>query len=148
VQRNEHILTKFVQNKIFLQKCGIIIDTGNCVPGKRENNDGSHTRGRNFRIYSCLFLYYVVKELYAKFVRTNVILGNSPYRTEQFALQRNEHILTKIVQNKLFLQKCGIDTVIMTNSCYFFRKIRLTPEIVYQASGRTMTDRTHEVGIS
>jgi hypothetical protein len=24
----------------------------------------------------------------------------------------------------------------------------LTPEIVYQASGRTMTDRTHEVGIS
>lgn len=42
-----------------------IIDTGNCVPGKRENNDGSHTRGRNFIIYSCLYLYYVVKELYA-----------------------------------------------------------------------------------
>ena len=34
-------------------------------PGKRENNDGSHTRGRNFIIYSCLDLYYVVKELYA-----------------------------------------------------------------------------------
>jgi hypothetical protein len=31
---------------------------------KRENNDGSHTRGRNFIIYSCLCLYYVVKELY------------------------------------------------------------------------------------
>jgi hypothetical protein len=42
-----------------------IIDTGNCVPGKRENNDGSHTRGGNFIIYSCLYLYYVVKELYA-----------------------------------------------------------------------------------
>jgi hypothetical protein len=42
-----------------------IIDTGNCVPGKRENNDWSHTRGRNFIIYSCLYLYYVVKELYA-----------------------------------------------------------------------------------
>ena len=41
---------------------------------------------------------------------TNVILGNSPYSTEQFAVQRNEHILTKIVQNKLFQQKCGIDT--------------------------------------
>ena len=40
------------------------IDTGNCVPGKRENNDGSHTRGRHFIIYSCLYLYYVVKELY------------------------------------------------------------------------------------
>jgi hypothetical protein len=26
--------------------------------------------------------------------------------------------------------------------------VPLTPEIVYQASGRTMTDRTHEVGIS
>jgi hypothetical protein len=24
--------------------------------------------------------------------------------------QRNEHILTKIAQNKLFLQKCGIET--------------------------------------
>ena len=32
--------------------------------------------------------------------------GNSPYSTEQFAVQRNENILTKIVQNKLFLQKC------------------------------------------
>jgi hypothetical protein len=42
-----------------------IIDTGNCVPGKRENNDESHTRGGNFIIYSCLYLYYVVKELYA-----------------------------------------------------------------------------------
>jgi hypothetical protein len=31
-----------------------IIDTGNCVPGKRENNDGSHKRCRNFRIYTCL----------------------------------------------------------------------------------------------
>jgi hypothetical protein len=41
---------------------------------------------------------------------TNVILGNSPYSTEQFAVQRNEHILTRIVQNKLFLQTCGIDT--------------------------------------
>ena len=30
--------------------------------------------------------------------------------SSQFAVQRNEHILTKIVQNKLFLQKCGIDT--------------------------------------
>jgi hypothetical protein len=27
-------------------------------------------------------------------------------RTEQFAVQRNANILTKIVQNKLFLQKC------------------------------------------
>jgi hypothetical protein len=26
--------------------------------------------------------------------------------------------------------------------------VSLTLEIVYQASGRTMTDRTHEVGIS
>jgi hypothetical protein len=26
--------------------------------------------------------------------------------------------------------------------------VSLTPEIVYQASGRTMTDRTHQVGIS
>jgi len=26
--------------------------------------------------------------------------------------------------------------------------VSLTPEIVYQASGRTVTDRTHEVGIS
>ena len=42
-----------------------IIDTGNCVPGKRENKDGSHTRGRNLIIYSCLYLYYVVKKLYA-----------------------------------------------------------------------------------
>jgi hypothetical protein len=25
--------------------------------------------------------------------------------------------------------------------------VPLTPEIVYQASGRTMTDRTHEVGM-
>jgi hypothetical protein len=36
-----------------------IIDTGNCVPGKRENNDGSHTRGRNFIIipvYTCIML--------------------------------------------------------------------------------------------
>jgi hypothetical protein len=35
----------------------------------------------------------------------HVILGNSPCSTEQFAVQRNEHILTKIVQNKLFLRK-------------------------------------------
>jgi hypothetical protein len=35
-----------------------------------------------------------------------LFLGNSPYSTEQFAVQRNENILTKIVQNKLFLQKC------------------------------------------
>ena len=35
-----------------------------------------------------------------------LFLGNSSYSTEQFAVQRNEHILTKIVQNKLFLQKC------------------------------------------
>jgi hypothetical protein len=30
--------------------------------------------------------------------------------SSQFAVQRNENILTKIVQNKLFLQKCWIDT--------------------------------------
>jgi hypothetical protein len=35
-----------------------------------------------------------------------LFLGNSSYSTEQFAVQRNENILTKIVQNKLFLQKC------------------------------------------
>ena len=39
-----------------------------------------------------------------------LFLGNSPYRTEQFAVQPNENILTKIVQNKLFLQKYWIDT--------------------------------------
>ena len=41
---------------IYTLKSLCIIDTGNCVPGKRENNDGSHTRGRNFIIYSCLYL--------------------------------------------------------------------------------------------
>ena len=35
-----------------------------------------------------------------------LFLGNSSYSTEQFAVQRNENILTKIVQDKLFLQKC------------------------------------------
>ena len=44
-----------------------IIETGNYVPGKRENNYRSHTRGRNFIMDSCLFLYYVIKELYANF---------------------------------------------------------------------------------
>jgi hypothetical protein len=39
-----------------------------------------------------------------------LFLGNSPYSTEQFAVQRNENIVTKIVQNKLFLQKYWIDT--------------------------------------
>ena len=34
-----------------------------------------------------------------------LFVDNSPYSTEQFAVQRNEHILTKIVQIKLFLQK-------------------------------------------
>ena len=74
----------------------------------------------SFMLFCTLYSSRPNKLLYS----TNLILGNSPYSTEQFAVQRNEHILTKIVQNKLFLQKCGIDTVIMTNSCYFFRKIR------------------------
>ena len=33
-------------------------------------------------------------------------------------------------------------------SLFYYHCVSLTPEIVYQASGRTMTDRTHEVGIS
>ena len=36
-----------------------------------------------------------------------------------------------------------IDFTGMSTHC-----VSLTPEIVYQASGRAMTDRTHEVGIS
>ena len=31
---------------------------------------------------------------------------------------------------------------------FYYHCVSLTPEIVYQACGRTMTDRTHEVGIS
>ena len=56
---------QFKQKKLLSPVPLCIIDTGNCVPGKRENNDGPHTRGRNLIIYSCLYLYYVVKELYA-----------------------------------------------------------------------------------
>ena len=54
-------------------------------------------------------LYIQVDSTSCRTVRM-LFLGNSPYSTEQFAVQRNENILTKIVQNKLFLQKCGIDT--------------------------------------
>jgi hypothetical protein len=35
---------------IFIMKLSLcIIDTGNCVPGKRENHDESHTRGGNLK---------------------------------------------------------------------------------------------------
>ena len=54
-------------------------------------------------------LYIQVDPTSCRTVRM-LFLGNSPYSTEQFAVQRNEHILTKIVQIRLFLQKCGIDT--------------------------------------
>ena len=33
-------------------------------------------------------------------------------------------------------------------SLFYYHCVSLTPEIVYQASRRTMTDRTHKVGIS
>ena len=39
-----------------------IIDTGNCVPGKRENNDGSHTRGRNFMVNLFHDIFYSENE--------------------------------------------------------------------------------------
>jgi hypothetical protein len=61
LKRRMIVLSYFIPIfKIVYSLC--TIDTGNCVPGKRENNDGSHTRGSNFIIYSCLYLYYVVKE--------------------------------------------------------------------------------------
>jgi hypothetical protein len=50
---------------------------------------------------SCFFALYIqVDSTSCRTVRM-LFLGNSPYSTEQFAVQRNENILTKIVQNKL-----------------------------------------------
>jgi hypothetical protein len=62
--RGEHACDCSTEEKLLSPVPLCIIDTGNCVPGKRENNDGPHTRGRNLIIYSCLYLYFVVKELY------------------------------------------------------------------------------------
>ena len=49
------------------------------------------------------------------FMKTHCLSGDPVFAQfhvifRQFAVQRNEHILTKIVQNELFLQKWGIDT--------------------------------------
>jgi hypothetical protein len=67
---------------------------------------------QSWRSKSAVFPMYHPLALngYSNFINAVKRQRNLGLSTEQFAVQRNEHILTKIVQNKLFLQKCGIDT--------------------------------------
>ena len=60
-------------------------------------------------------------------------------------------VLALIALQTMNLDPDMIDLLLLIMSAlslFYYHCVSLTPEIVYQASRRTMTDRTHEVGIS